>query len=113
MSAIATQTDPVALLFLNEARANVAENEGLVKSLEILSAATDSVQYKLETLEGVKLKFEFVRGMGYLVKDERQAAFETIQQLLTEVSPAYRRAFVDSISQRLASRLGPAMGSGP
>ena len=84
-----------------EVDGNITEltRDGLVQRLEIIERNKQRALYRLTLLEGGdELKVEFKRGIGYFVQQQH---FETMQALLSSLSPNYRSAFASKISERL------------
>ena len=64
------------------------------------SARTPAIE--LETLEGVSMRVDFFPSSGFVtVIEGKDKVYETFQALLSDVSPAYRAGFANTLADAL------------
>ncbi|KAH9256960.1 hypothetical protein BASA81_004781 [Batrachochytrium salamandrivorans] len=87
--------------FNQEVEANVGELKGFVSRVRVVSNVDGKLAvYEIVTLEGNTLLVEFKIGLGYFVQPQQQH-YETLQQLLSELSSKYREEFMRQVNARL------------
>ena len=107
--------------FKAEVDAAVGEAEGKVALVAVDEGETrwdrGVAVLRVRTVEGHDVRVEARRGVGFALSpsttkdDEDDAWFETMQALLSSVSPGYRDAFARDVEARLAQRLAAPRSS--
>jgi len=98
--------------FEKEVEWNVIElrEGGYVTSIDIVERfGTSKVRYRIKLLEEQTIVMvDFERGLGYFVKESGEH-FETMQALLSKLSPSYREVFAANVSRLLLEKMSKTL----